>query len=121
MTQLWRQRSWTVLQRILIYGAATVLTLLALRWLYVFVLTDYRSQRAALMVPLAVVTLLLAFGLFRLSSVAVGLLVVLCVVIGAGALYIQVAAAFIQPLLSAVVAGSVVCVYALLPRLIKSV
>ena len=121
MTQLWRQRSWTLLQRVLIYGAATVLALLALRWLYLFVLTDYRNHRAALMIPLALVTLLLAFGLFRLSSVAVGLLVVLCVVIGAGALYIQVAAAFIQPFLTAVVAGCAVCVCALLPRLIKSV
>jgi hypothetical protein len=121
MSPFWQRRSWTLFQRVLIYGAATVLALLALRWLYVFVLTDYRSHRRPVMIPVAVVALLLAFGLFRLSSAAVALLVVLAVFIGAGALYFQIAAAFIQPFLSALVAGSALCLCALLPRLIKSV
>ena len=120
MSELWQRRSWTVLQRVLIYSAATILVLLALRWLYVFVLTDYRSHRRSTMIPLAVVTLLLAFALFRLYSVAVALLCVLAGLIGAGAMYVQIAAGFI-PFLSAVVASSVVCIGVLLPRLIKSV
>ena len=110
-----------MLQRVLIYCAATVLALLALRWLYVFLLSDYRSHRGPMMIPLAIVTLFLAFGLFRLSSLAVASLIVLAGIIGAGSLYLQISAVFIQPVLSAIVAGSTLCFCALLPRFIKSV
>ena len=108
-------------QRTLICIAAVGLSLLALRWLYVFVLTDYRSHYRPIMIPLALVTLALAFGLFRLSFVAVVLLLALAAVVAAGALYIQIFAAGFQPFLATVVAGSTLYFCAFVPRLTKCV
>jgi hypothetical protein len=112
--------SWSPFQRTLIYIAAAGLSLFALRWLYVFVLTDYRSHQRLIMIPLALVTLALAFGLFRLSFVAVVLLLALAAVLGGSALYIQIAAAGVEPFLATVVAGSALYFCALVPRLTKS-
>ena len=111
--------SWGPLQRTLVYIAAAALSLLALQWLYLFVLTDYRSHHRPVIIPLALLALVLAFGLFRLSSVAVVLLLALAAVVGLGALYIQIFAAGFQPFLAAVVVGSIIYFYALLPRLTK--
>jgi len=107
-------------QRTLIYIAAAGLSLLALQWLYVFVLTDYRSHHRPIMIPLALVTLALAFGLLRLSFVAVVLLLALAAVVGAGAFYIQISAAGFQPFLATVVVGSILYLCALVPRLTQS-
>ena len=111
--------SWSVFQRTLIYIAAAALSLVALRWLYLFILTDYRSHHRPIIIPLAVVTLVLALGLFRLSSVAVVLLLALAAVAGAGALYIQVSATSIHPFLATVVAASILYFSALVPRFTK--
>jgi uncharacterized membrane protein len=111
--------SWSMFQRALIYIAAVGLSLLALRWLYVSVLTDYRSHHRPIMIPLALVTLALAFGLFRLSFVALVLLLALAAVVGASALYIQIFAAGFQPFLATVVAGATLYFCALVPRLTK--
>jgi hypothetical protein len=111
--------SWSLFQRTLIYIAATGLSLLALRWLYVFALTDYRSHHRPIMIPFALVILALAFGLFRLSFAAVVLLLALAGVVGAGALYIQISAATLQPILAAVVTGSILYLCAFVPRLTK--
>ena len=108
-------------QRTLIYIAATALSLLALRWLYLFVPNDYRSHHRPIIIPLALVTLILAFGLFRLSSVAAILLLGLAAVAGAGSLYIQISATAFQPFLATVVAGSILYFCALVPRLTKCV
>ena len=112
-------KPWSVFQRTLIYISAVGLSLLGLRWLYVFVLTDYRSHHRPIIIPLALVSLALAIGLFRLSSAAVALLLVLAAVLSAGALYIQIVAAGFQPSLTAVVAGSILYFCALVPRLAK--
>lgn len=106
-------------QRTLIYIAAVALSLLALRWLYLFVLTDYRSHHRPIIIPLALVTLVLAFGLFRLSPAAIVLLLALAAVAGAGALYIQISATALQPFLATVVAGSILYLCALIPRFTK--
>jgi hypothetical protein len=111
--------SWSLFQRSLIYIAATGLLLLALRWLYVFVLTDYRSHHRPIIIPLAMLSLALAFFLFRLSFVAVVLLLALAAVGGAGALYIQISVASFQPFLATVVAASALYFCALVPRLTK--
>ena len=110
---------WSPFQRTLIYIAAAALSLLAVRWLYLFVLTDYRSHHRPIIIPLALVTLVLAFGLFRLSSVAVVLLLALAALAGAGALYIQISAMAFHPFLATVVAGSILYFCALVPRLTK--
>src|SRR3954469_17080523 len=102
-------------QRTLIYIAAAALSLLGLRWLYLFIFTDYRSHRGIVVIPLALITLFLAFGLFRLSPAAVGLLLALAAIAGAGALYIQIAAASLQPLLATVGATSILYLCALVP------
>ena len=111
--------SWTVFQRALVYVAGAVLVLLAVRWLYLFVLTDYRSHQRSIIIPLALVVLVLGFALFRLSSVAVFLSLLLASVAGAAALYLQVSAAFIQPFLSTVVLASLIYLCALAPPLIN--
>jgi hypothetical protein len=99
--------SMSLFQRALVYFSALVLSLFALRWLYVFLLTDYRSHQRPIIIPLALVTLAFSFVLFRLSLVAIVMLLTLVGVAGAGALYLQVSSAEVQPFLATVVVGSI--------------
>ena len=111
--------SWTLFQRAIIYIAVAILSSVAFRWLYVFSFTDYRSHHRLIMILLALVTLVLAIGLFRLSAVAVVVLLVIAGLAGAGALYIQVYGGAFHPFLASLVAGSVLYFCVLIPHFSK--
>ena len=111
--------SWNIFQRALIYVAGLAFSLVAFRWLYVFTLTDYRSHHRPIIIPLALVTLFFAFGLFRLSSVAVVVLLAIAALVGGGALYLQLYGVAFHPFLASVVAGSILYFCVLIPHFTK--
>lgn len=111
--------NWKLYQIVLIRLAAFIFFLLGLRWLYIFLFTDYRSHQAIIMIPLGMLTILFSFGLLLLFRWCIFFLLVLMTSAFLITIYLQIVAFQIQPFLAVVSIVTVLYIILLTPQLYK--
>lgn len=92
---------WTQLQKIAIWLAAMGIAGFGARWLYLFMVTEYRPHHRGIMIPLALLALVFAVIVARLNIWAVLLLLVGVSTVGAIAIWLQISAGQLHPFLAA--------------------
>jgi hypothetical protein len=112
-----KQISWGIVQTTVIRLAAAAIFLLGLRWLYLFVLTDYRAHHQIWMIPIAFLTLGFAVGLWLRKNRFVGVLLIAAAATFTYAVYIQISAGQIHLFLLCVAIIALLCLVTLTPGL----
>lgn len=83
-------KAWKFYHSVMARLAAVGFLLLGLRWLYVFIFTDYRAHHRPVMIPLALLVVAFSVGLFYLKRLFILMLILLSLFGFLGSLYIQI-------------------------------
>lgn len=82
--------AWKFYHSIMARLAAVGFLIFGLRWLYVFIFTEYRAHHRPIMIPLALLVVVLSTGLFYLNRIFILILILLSLFAFLGSLYIQI-------------------------------
>jgi len=83
-------KTWKFYHLVMARLAAVGFLILGLRWLYVFIFTDYRAHHRPIMIPLALLVVAFSAGLFYLKRTLILILILLSLFAFLGSLYIQI-------------------------------
>lgn len=108
----------SLLQKLFIWLAASMLIALALRWIFIILFTTYRPQLHWPLSVVAAATLIYALGLVILNRWAVVLLFAASVLLFTGLVWLQLPASFTNPFLVCATLACVLYCGVLLPAVV---
>lgn len=121
MTSLNEESEWKSYQIVLIRLAAIAYFGIGMTWLYIFVFTNYRAHHRVVMIPVAIASMLLSAGLFKLHRVFVAISLFVAVAIAVLAIYLQLASSMFNLSLLSVTVASFLYVGVVAPTVYKRI
>ena len=108
---------WNYLQRTIIWLAASILMLFALRWLQLFIFTDYRVHHRPFMIPLGIIFIAFSYGLIRYSKFCIFTLLIGASLFFVAATFLQIKIGFVSWFLSSLELFSFTYIFLFAPSL----